>query len=361
MELGIQPDILICRSKRALTKEQKGKISLFCSVPVEAVIEGRDTKNIYEIPLTFERQGLADLIVERLQLPVSSPDTTEWESAIRKLKKPSTKVSIAMVGKYTEHGDAYISITEALKHGCVANDAALELKWIESDVLAPSAYAGADPRSGVREHLSGVDGILVPGGFGYRGIEGKIEAIRFARENNIPFLGLCLGLHCAVIEFARNVLHLEDANSVEFDPDTPHPVIDLLPEQRGVMDMGGTMRLGAYPCELVPDSIACKEYSEFLESPACAGADPSGTRTISERHRHRFEFNNEYREAFQSHGVRLSGLSPDGRLVEIIELRDHPWFVASQFHPEFRSRLLKPHPLFRGFVAAALRKRRAES
>jgi CTP synthase len=338
MELGIQPDILICRSKEALTDEHKDKISLFCSVPREAVIEGRDTKEIYELPLIFERQGLANLVVDRLRLPDNSPDLTEWESVIAKLGNPKDSVSIAIVGKYTEHGDAYISVTEALKHGSIANDAALELKWVESDDLREE--------SAVPEYLRGVDGILVPGGFGYRGIEGKINAIRFARENNVPFLGLCLGMQCATIEFARNVLHLERANSAEFDPDTPHPVISLLPEQRGVENMGGTMRLGAYPCKLTPDSIAHKEY---------------GTDTISERHRHRFEFNNEYRQAFESHGLRLSGLSPDGRLVEIIELADHPWFVASQFHPEFKSKLLQPHPLFRGFVAAALRLRNGKT
>jgi len=341
MELGIQPDILICRSKEALTEEHKAKISLFCSVPREAVIEGRDTKNIYELPLIFERQGLADLIVGRLHLPDSLPDAAEWEGVVAKLKRPKNgRLSIAVVGKYTEHGDAYISITEALKHGSIANDTAIDLKWVESDELT-----GRDACASVERYLNSVDGIVVPGGFGYRGIEGKVNAIRFARENNIPFLGLCLGMQCATIEFARNVLHLERANSVEFDPDTPHPVISLLPEQRNVEDMGGTMRLGTYPCNLAPDSIAHKEY---------------GSLTVSERHRHRFEFNNEYRQAFESHGFRLSGLSPDGRLVEIIELKDHPWFVASQFHPEFKSKLLQPHPLFRGFVAAALKHRNGQ-
>lgn len=340
MELGIQPDILICRSKQALTEEHKAKISLFCSVPREAVIEGRDTKNIYEIPLIFERQGLADLIVDRLHLPDSAPDAAEWERMVAKLKKSKDKVSVAIVGKYTQHGDAYISITEALKHGGIANDIAIDLKWVESDELT-----GGDACATTERHLNSVDGVVVPGGFGYRGIEGKVNAIRFARESNVPFLGLCLGMHCATMEFARNVLRLEGANSAEFDPDTPHPVISLLPEQRNVENMGGTMRLGAYPCSLDPDSIAYKEY----EKP-----------TISERHRHRFEFNNEYRRAFESHGLRLSGVSPNGRLVEIIELEDHPWFVASQFHPEFKSKLLQPHPLFRGFVAAALKYRNGQ-
>jgi len=335
MGIGIQPDILICRSKKALTEEQKAKISLFCSVPLEAVIEGRDTKNIYEIPLTFEKQGLASLIIESLHLPDSSPDITEWEAMIKKQRRPKNKVSIAIVGKYTEHGDAYISITEALNHGGIANDASLKVKWVESDDLL-------EEESAPQQLLQDAGGIVVPGGFGYRGIEGKLKAVQYARENNVPYLGLCLGMQCATIEFARNVLNLERANSSEFDPDTPHPVINLLLEQEEVEDMGGTMRLGAYPCKLAPDSLVYKEY---------------GVLTISERHRHRFEFNNEYRQAFESHGFRLSGLSPDGRLVEVIELDDHPWFVASQFHPEFKSKLLKPHPLFRGFVAAALKQK----
>jgi len=334
MELGIQPDILICRSRKILTKEQKAKISLFCSVPQEAVIEGRDTKNIYEIPLTFEKQGLAGLIIDRLRLPDSSPDIAEWEAMIKSQRKPKNKVTVVIVGKYTEHGDAYISITEALKHGGIANDAALDVKWVESDDLMEE--------SAVQKLLKDADGIVVPGGFGYRGIEGKLKAVQYARENKVPYLGLCLGMQCATIEFARSVLKLDRANSAEFDPDTPHPVISLLHEQEEVEDMGGTMRLGAYPCKLDPDSRAYKEYSSL---------------NITERHRHRYEFNNEYRQAFESHGFRLSGLSPDGLLVEIIELDDHPWFIASQFHPEFKSKLLKPHPLFRGFIAAALRQK----
>lgn len=332
MELGIQPDILICRSKGALTKEQKAKISLFCSVPQEAVIEGQDTMNIYEIPLTFEMQGLASLIINRLSLPESAPDTGQWEEMLAKLRNPKDRVSIAIVGKYTQHGDAYISVTEALKHGGIANEVAVDIKWVESDDLHGEAA--------VEQNLQDVDGVLVPGGFGYRGIEGKIRAIQFARENRVPYLGLCLGMQCATIEFARNVLNLDGANSVEFDPDTPHPVINWLPDQVGIEDLGGTMRLGLYPCKLDPDSIACKEY---------------GSPVVNERHRHRLEFNNQYRQDFEAYGMRFGGLSPDGRLVELIELKDHPWFVASQFHPEFRSKLLQPHPLFRGFVAAALK------
>ncbi len=336
MELGIQPDILICRSKMALTEEHKRKLSLFCSVPLEAVIEARDNKNIYDIPLVFEKQGLADLIIDRLGLPDSSPDMSEWEKMVAKLKKPSDEVNIAIVGKYTQNGDAYISITEALKHGGVANDVEPKVKWIESDNLKIE--------SNVEQYLSDVNGILVPGGFGYRGIEGKINAIKFAREKKIPYLGLCLGMQCAVIEFARNVLKFGDANSLEFDPDTSHPVITLMEEQKCVEELGGTMRLGSYPCKLDVNSISYKEY---------------GTDLINERHRHRYEFNNEYRELFMANGVRLAGLSPDECLVEIIELNDHPWFVATQFHPEFKSKPLQPHPLFKGFVSAALRHKKA--
>ncbi len=333
MELGIQPDILICRSRDALTDEHKDKLSLFCSVPREGVIEGRDTKEIYEIPLIFERQGLASLIVNRLHLPDSSPNLTEWEGMVQKLNSPEGSVTVAIAGKYTEHGDAYLSITEALKHSGIANKVDVKIKWVDSDDLLEKPVEGL---------LGDVDGILVPGGFGYRGIEGKLIAVRFARENNIPYLGLCLGMQCATIEFARNMLNLESANSTEFDPDTPHPVISLMSEQEEIEDMGGTMRLGAYPCKLDPDSRAHKLY---------------GSAMISERHRHRYEFNNEYREAFESHGFRLSGLSPDERLVELIELDGHPWFMASQYHPEFKSRPLNPHPLFREFVAAALKQK----
>ncbi|MGB9595118.1 MAG: CTP synthase [Candidatus Poribacteria bacterium] len=332
MELGIQPDILICRSKSALTEEHKRKLSLFCSVPKEAVIEARDTKNIYEIPLTFEKQGLADLIIDRLALPDCSPDTKEWEEMVTKLKKPNGEVSIAIVGKYIQNGDAYLSITEALKHGGIGNNVEVNIKWVESDHLEEGDEA---------KYLSDVHGIVVPGGFGYRGIEGKIKAIRYARENKTPFLGLCLGMQCAIIEFARNVLGFERANSIEFDPDTPYPVITIMEEQKKIEDKGGTMRLGAYPCKLDKESIAFKEY---------------GTDIISERHRHRYEFNNEYREQFVSRGLRLSGLSPDDQLVEMIEIDDHPWFVATQFHPEFKSKPLQPHPLFSGFVSAVLKR-----
>jgi len=335
MELGIQPDILVCRTKTALAEEHERKISLFCSVPREAVIEARDTKIIYEIPNIFEKQGLADIIVNTLQLPDCSPDSSQWTQMVSKLKKPANgAVSIAIVGKYTQNGDAYISITEALKHGGVPSDVEVNIKWIESDHLEE------DPDTS--KYLAGVDGIVVPGGFGYRGIEGKIKAVQYARENKIPYLGLCLGMQMAVIEFARNVLGFEGANSTEFDPETKYPVICLLEEQKGVEDMGGTMRLGSYPCKLDPDSTAFKEY---------------GTEMVHERHRHRYEFNNEYREQFIANGFRLAGLSPDENLVEIIEVTDHPWFAATQFHPEFKSKALEPHPLFKGFISAATSQR----
>jgi CTP synthase len=331
MELGIQPDILICRTKTALTDEHKKKISLFCSVPKNAVIEARDTNNIYEIPLVFEKQGLTDIIIDTLHLPDCTPDIAEWEKMVSNMQNSESEAKIAIVGKYTQNGDAYISITEALKHGGIANNAKVNIKWVESDHL--------EEETDISKYLNDVDGIVVPGGFGYRGIEGKIKAVQYARENRVPYLGLCLGLQMAVIEFARNVLGYKGANSIEFDPDTKYPVINLMEEQKKVADLGGTMRLGSYPCKLDPESTAFKVY---------------GTDLIHERHRHRYEFNNEYRDQFVSNGFRLAGLSPDDLLVEIIEVKDHPWFVATQFHPEFKSQALQPHPLFKGFVSAVL-------
>ncbi|HGJ66536.1 TPA: CTP synthase [bacterium] len=331
MELGIQPDILICRTKTALTDEHKRKISLFCSVPKNAVIEARDTNNIYEIPLVFEKQGLTDIIIDTLHLPDCTPDIAEWEKMVSNMQNSESEAKIAIVGKYTQNGDAYISITEALKHGGIANNAKVNIKWVESDHL--------EEETDISKYLNDVDGIVVPGGFGYRGIEGKIKAVQYARENRVPYLGLCLGLQMAVIEFARNVLGYKGANSIEFDPDTKYPVINLMEEQKKVADLGGTMRLGSYPCKLDPESTAFKVY---------------GTDLIHERHRHRYEFNNEYRDQFVSNGFRLAGLSPDDLLVEIIEVKDHPWFVATQFHPEFKSQALQPHPLFKGFVSAVL-------
>lgn len=333
-EMGIQPDILVCRSKTPLTSEMKKKLSLYCSVNEEAVITGLDTTTIYEIPLRLEREGLAREVLKRLNLPQVEPDLREWEAMVETLLSPEKEVKVALVGKYTHLKDAYISIVEALVHGGAANKARVKIEWLESSVLEEE-----DPQ----HYLFDAGGILVAGGFGVRGIEGKIRAIEYARRNKVPFLGLCLGMQCAVIEFARNVCGLENANSSEFDPDTPHPVIDLLPEQRGIKNKGGTMRLGAYPCKLVKDTLAYECYGQEL---------------IWERHRHRYEFNNDYREILQGNGLVLSGLSPDGKLVEIVELSQefHPFFIGTQFHPEFQSRPTAPHPLFVAFLREAIAK-----
>jgi CTP synthase len=328
--VGIQPDILICRTKLPLTEEQKQKISLFCDIPYEAVIEGLDTAQIYEIPLVFEDQGLASLVMRRLGLRETAPDLEEWRELVHRIHHPAGRVRVAMVGKYIELRDAYISVIEALNHGGYANDREVEIAWVDSEEIE---------KQGPESFLRHVDGILVPGGFGDRGIEGKIAAIRYARENQVPFLGLCLGLQCATIEFARHVCGLREAHSTEFNPHTPHPVIALLDEQRRVTDMGGTMRLGAYETYLKPETLAR----------ACYGTD-----VIYERHRHRYEVNNEYRSILGEKGLIFSGLSPNGRLVEMIELRNHPFFLASQFHPEFKSRPNRPHPLFREFVRACM-------
>jgi len=327
--IGIQPDLIICRSKFPLTDEMIRKVSLFCDVPREAVIVGLDTNQIYEIPFVFEEQGLTQLVLDGLRLPLTSPDHSEWRQVMEGLRAPEDGVTVAIVGKYVELRDAYISVAEALRHGGIANRCQVHLKWVDSEQLE---------RSSPEEMLSDVNGILVPGGFGPRGVEGKIQAINFARTRGLPFLGLCLGLQTAVIEFARNACALSGAHSTEFDQHTPHPVIDLLASQRSVTDMGATMRLGRYECHLAPGSLALACYQE---------------RIVYERHRHRFEVNPKYHQILQAHGLRLSGLSPDGRLVEIIELPEHPFFIASQFHPEFRSRPNRAHPLFAGFIRAA--------
>ena len=331
-QIGIQPDILICRTERSLTHEQRAKIALFCNVPIEAVIEEKDkTFSVYEVPLSLVEHGLDALIVRKLGLKTCEPDLSDWRELLHRLRNPQHEITIAVVGKYCEHRDAYKSIYEALDHGGIAHCARVRVQRIHSQQIE---------REGAEGVLSGVDGILVPGGFGERGIEGKIEAIRFARQQAVPLLGICLGMQCAVIEFARNVLGLAGAHSTEFDSNTPHPVICLLDEQRNVTDKGGTMRLGAHRAVLAPDSRAAECY---------------GTTEISERHRHRYEFNNAYRQQFAAAGMRIAGTSPDGVLVEIVELVDHPWFVAVQFHPEFKSQPIRPHPLFAGFVGAALR------
>ena len=334
MEIGIQPDILICRTERELTDEMRRKIALFCNVNREAVIEARDVETIYEVPLVFHAQGLDGLVAEKLGLAGAEPDLAPWRALVERVKNPSRgSVRIAVVGKYTELVDSYKSIHEALVHGGIANDVRVEIDWLSSE-----DFTGPGDATRLADH----HGLLVPGGFGVRGVEGMVRAVRYARENGLPFFGICLGLQSAIIEFARNVCELAGSHSREFAPECADPVVSLMDSQRQVTDMGGTMRLGAYPCQLAAGSLAEKIY---------------GVSEISERHRHRYEVNNEYREVLASHGLRLSGLSPDKMLVEIIELPGHPWFVATQFHPELKSRPAHPHPLFASFIGAALRYR----
>ena len=330
MEIGIQPDILICRTERPLAEDVKRKIALFCNVEFGAVIESPDVSTIYQIPLVFHEQGFDELVCRRLGLEGRALDLSAWQEMVRRVTHPARKIRIAVVGKYTDYADSYKSVQEALIHGGIANEVGVEIAWTSSDLFTDAATS--------RALLAGVDGILVPGGFGVRGVEGMVEAIRAAREGKIPFFGICLGMQVAIIEFARHVAGLDDSNSSEFAPECGHPVISLLESQQGVQDMGGTMRLGTYPCRLRPGSKAAEIY---------------GQPEISERHRHRYEVSNQYRERFQQQGMRLSGLSPDGSLVEMIELPDHPYFVACQFHPELKSRPTRPHPLFSAFVAAA--------
>ncbi len=329
--MGIQPDIIMCRTERPLEPGIREKIALFCNVPSTHVLQNLDAEtSLYEVPLMMENEHLADVACECLHLPCPKPDLKDWEDMVASLKNPTREVTVALVGKYTQLHDAYISVVESLKHGAVAHHASIQIKWIPSESVTID---------NVSSLLSDVNGILVPGGFGDRGIEGKILAIRYARENNIPFLGLCLGMQLAVVEFARNVLGFSDAHSVELSPETTHPIIHLMPEQDGIEDIGGTLRLGSYPCVLDKTSKAYELYQQEV---------------IHERHRHRYEVNNYYRDDFIRAGVKLSGLSPDGRIVEMIEIPNHPWFIATQAHPEFKSRPNRPHPLFRGFVGAAL-------
>ncbi len=329
--IGIQPDVIVCRSDRPLGPAVKRKISQFCDVEVEAVVSAMDARNIYEIPLVLHDEGLDDYVVRHLGLAGHAPDLSEWQALVRKIDSASRKVRIALVGKYVTLADAYLSVVESIKHGAIAHNAEAEIVWVASDDLTDERKAA--------DLLSDVDGILVPGGFGVRGIEGKVAAITYARQHNVPFLGLCLGLQCAVIEFARNACGLDHANSSEFDTATPHPVIDLMPDQKDVLNKGGTMRLGLWPCKLEPGTKAQEAYAENL---------------VLERHRHRYEVNNHYRKRLAEAGMIFSGTTVDNRLVEIIELRDHPWFVATQFHPEFKSRPTRAHPLFRGFAGASL-------
>ena len=333
--IGIQPDAIVCRSDRPIGRNLKEKISLLCDVDLEAVVSAPDADSIYRVPMMLHAEGLDRYLARHLRLPETEPDLAEWRSLVGRIDTSQEPVTIAVVGKYISLRDAYLSVIEALRHGGFHHGVWVNIQWVASDELV-----GGE----VEDILGAADGILVPGGFGVRGVEGKVDAIRYARERGVPYLGLCLGLQCAVIEFARNVCGLEDANSTEFEPGTPHPVIDLLPEQEGVTDMGGTMRLGAQAAHLRPGSVAARAYG-----------DP----VVHERHRHRWEVNPEYHRVLEEHGMALSGMSPDGRLVEIIEIQDHPFFVAGQFHPELRSRPTRPHPLFREFIGAARDRRHA--
>lgn len=328
--LGIQPEVLVCRTSKPIPKKEKEKLALFCSVPQDAVIECRDMKSIYEVPLALEEQKMASVILQRLQVQDKKPKLDAWIKLVEKIKNPKKTIKIAIAGKYTKLSDAYISVVESLKHAGYKHDAQIEIKWIASDECVDMDKA--------KEALKGVDGLVVPGGFGVRGIEGKLNVIRYARENNLPFLGLCLGMQCAVIEFARNVVGLKNANSMEFDENTPYPVIDLMLEQKNVQGYGGTMRLGQFECSIKKGTKAEKAY---------------GSTKIFERHRHRYEVNNEYRQQIADAGLVFSGVSPDGMLCEMIEYPKNDWFVACQFHPEFKSRPERPHPLFAGLLDAA--------
>jgi CTP synthase len=332
-EIGIQPDILLCRTENFLSDDIKGKISLFCNVEVAAVFTAKDVGCIYEVPLVFNREGLDQKIVDLLNIWTGRPHLEAWQDVVEKMTNPVHEVCIAIVGKYVNLTDSYKSLNEALMHGGIANNCRVNLRFVDS---------GKIEKEGLRNQLDDVGGILVPGGFGDRGIEGMIVAIRHARENGVPYFGICLGMQMAVVEYARNVCRMDKANSTEFDPRTPWPVIDLLPEQRHLTEKGATMRLGAYACVLDRDSQAYAAY---------------GQEEIHERHRHRYEFNNDLKESLTGKGLQITGASPDGRLAEIVELRDHPWFLGCQFHPEFKSRPTKPHPLFSRFIEASLKHR----
>ena len=334
--IGIQPDVLLCRSDRALPSEIKRKIGLFCNIGEDAVISAIDVESIYDVPLHLSSEGIDEIIMKLLDLPYRKKDLSNWEDLVRKIRQPRDEVRIGIVGKYVAYEDSYKSLNEALLHGGVASDLRVRLEWIEAEQLL-----GDEALS----KLADMDGILIPGGFGVRGVDGMVEAVRFARERKVPFLGICLGLQCAVIEAARNLCGLEGADSTEFNESTPHRVIYKLRDLLGVDEMGGTMRLGAYPTDLDKDSFAHVAY---------------GSKKISERHRHRYEVNKEFADRLQAAGLKIAGLSPDGKFVEIVEYGDHPWFVACQFHPEYKSRPLEPHPLFRDFVSAAYRRRQSK-
>ncbi len=328
--MGIRPDIIVCRSELPLDKKIKDKIALFCNVPSSRVLQNLDVEYLYEAPLAMEKEHLAQVACECLKLPCPEPDLADWQAMVEALRHPSTEVAIALVGKYIQLHDAYISVVEALKHGGIASKATVHILWVDSEQVT---------EENVAEKLAAADGILVPGGFGDRGIEGKIQAIRYAREQKVPYLGLCLGMQLAIVEFARDVAGLSDAHSIELNPKTVHPVIDLMPDQADIEDIGGTLRLGSYPCVLKEGSKSHALYGE---------------ETIHERHRHRYEVNNDYRNMLEENGMTLSGLSPDGRIIEMIELKDHPFFIATQAHPELKSRPNRPHPLFKGLISASL-------
>ena len=327
--MGIQPDIIVCRSEHPLDNGIKDKISLFCNLPADHVLQNLDVDYLYEAPLAMEKEHLAQVVCECLHLDCPKPDLSDWETMVDNLRHPVSKVRIALVGKYVQLHDAYISVVEALKHGGIYSHTTVEIKWVDAETVTPET---AD------EIFKDVTGILVPGGFGHRGVEGKIEAIRYARTHKIPFLGICLGMQLAIVEFARNVIGFHDAHSLELNPSTTHPVIHIMQDQIGIEDIGGTLRLGAYPCILDKTSKAYEVYQK---------------EEIQERHRHRYEVNNDYREVLTENGMNLCGLSPDGKIVEMAEIKDHPWFIATQAHPELKSRPNKPHPLFKGFVEAA--------
>ncbi len=331
LSIGIQPDMLVCRTEKELSDDIKAKIALFCNVDKDYVIQNADANSLYEVPLLLENEGLAKLVCKRLNLVCSEPNLTEWNTMVERSKNPQHNVKIALVGKYVELKDAYLSVAEALRHAGIDNSCNVEIKWVHSEQVSLKNY---------EEMLSDCDGILVPGGFGDRGIEGKILAAKYARERKVPFLGICLGMQMAVIEFARGVLGYEDADSSEFNQNSKYPVIDLMLDQIDVENKGGTMRLGSYPCKLKENTKAREAYD--------------GEDLINERHRHRFEFNNEFRNICEESGLIISGMSPDGKLVEIVELKDHPWYVAAQFHPEFKSRPTRSHPLFKSLIKAAI-------
>jgi len=330
--IGIQPDIIVLRTEHPISEDMKYKISLFCSVEKDCVIQNLDAETLYQVPLMLEEEGLAKIVCRKLHMEDSEPDLTEWKAMVEKERSRDKKTKIALVGKYVELHDAYLSIVESLHHAGIYHGTVVDIDWINAETVT---------RENAHEILKDADGILVPGGFGDRGVEGKIEAVRYARENKVPYFGICLGMQCAVIEFARNIVGLEGANSSELAPNTKHPVIDIMPDQKDIEDMGGTMRLGAYPCKLKKDTNAHNAYKKDL---------------IEERHRHRYEYNNEYRDLLTSKGLEITGVSPDDKLVEIVEIKDHPWFVGVQFHPEFLSRPNRPHALFVDFIAASLNK-----